>query len=112
MISLPILTSFFNVMGIWGGYVVGVKLSGLSQGVFFGSIADSILIADLTHCLKKSLSFGFLISWICCYKGFFAGCGSGFGAHGVSKATTDAVVLSSIVILICDYFITSISILI
>jgi len=71
-------------------------------------IADSVLSKDLVLSLYKSLSFGVLIAWICCYKGFFAGCGSGFGAQGVSKATTEAVVLSSVVILICDYFITSV----
>jgi phospholipid/cholesterol/gamma-HCH transport system permease protein len=109
VLALPVLTSFFNVVGIWGGYLVGVKLSGLSDGIYYGAIADSIRAQDLFLCLNKSLSFGFLIGWICCYKGFFAGAGSGFGAQGVSKATTDAVVLSSIVILICDYYITSIS---
>ena len=112
IISLPILTSLFNIMGIWGGYLVGVKLSGLSQGIFFGAISDSIGAQDLILCLKKSLSFGLLIGWICCFKGFFTGSGSGFGAHGVSKATTSAVVLSSITILIFDYFITSISIIV
>jgi len=110
LVSLPVLTAFFNFMGIWGGYLVGVKLSGLSSGVYYGAIADSLLLKDFTLCLQKTFSFGLLISWICCYKGFFAGCGSGFGAQGVSKATTEAVVLSSVLILICDYFITSISI--
>ena len=109
LISLPILTAIFNIAGIWGGFVVGVKLSGLSSGIYYGAIADSLAINDFTLCLQKSLSFGLLISWICCFKGFFAGCGAGFGARGVSKATTEAVVLSSILILICDYFITSIS---
>lgn len=109
LISLPILTAFFNLSGIWGGFLVGVKLSGLSTGTYYGAIADSLLLKDFVLCLQKSLSFGLLISWICCYKGFFAGHGSGFGAQGVSKATTEAVVLSSVIILICDYFITSIS---
>jgi phospholipid/cholesterol/gamma-HCH transport system permease protein len=109
LISLPILTAIFNIAGIWGGFLVGVKLSGLSSGIYYGAIADSLAINDFSLCLQKSLSFGLLISWICCFKGFFAGCGSGFGARGVSKATTEAVVLSSIVILVCDYFITSIS---
>lgn len=109
IISLPILTAIFNAAGIWGGYLVGVKLSGLSSGIYYGAIADSLLINDFVLCLQKSLSFGLLISWVCCFKGFFAGCGSGFGAEGVSKATTEAVVLSSVLILICDYFITSIT---
>ncbi len=109
LISLPILTALFNVMGIWGGYLVGVELSGLSSGVYYGAIADSISASDLILSLQKSLSFGLLIAWICCFKGFYAGHGSGFGAQGVSKSTTEAVVMSSVTVLICDYFITSIS---
>lgn len=108
IISMPLLNAMFIVMGVWGGRLVGVDLSGLSSGLYYGSIGDSVLAKDLLISLYKSLSFGLLIAWICCYKGFFAGCGSGFGAQGVSKATTEAVVLSSVLILICDYFITSI----
>lgn len=111
LIALPVLSAFFIAMGIWGGYLVGVKLTGLSSGLFFGAIAESVDSKDIILCLYKSLSFGVLISWICCYKGFYAGCGTGFGAQGVSKATTDAVVLSSVVILIWDYFLTSIMLL-
>lgn len=106
VISLPLLTSMFIAVGIWGGYLVGVELTGLSSGTYFGAIADSILPKDLLLSLYKSLSFGILITWISCYKGFF----TGFGAEGVSKATTQAVVLSSVVVLICDYYITSIMI--
>lgn len=107
ILSMPVLSSIFIVTGIWGGYLVGVNLSGLSSGIYFGAISDSILVKDLIISLYKSLSFGLIIAWICCYKGFFAGSGSGFGAQGVSKATTEAVVLSSVSILICDYIITS-----
>lgn len=110
IISLPILCSIFILLGTWGGYLVGVKLTGIASGVYFGSIADSVQYKDLLLSLYKSLSFGGLVAWISCYKGFFAGCGSGFGAEGVSKATTEAVVLSSVVVLICDYYITSIMI--
>ena len=107
LISLPILNAMFNVIGIWGAYLVGVKLTGLSSGVFYGGIADSILAKDLIHSFIKSISFGLLISWISCYKGYY----TGYGAEGVSKATTESVVLSSVVILVFDYFLTSIMIL-
>jgi phospholipid/cholesterol/gamma-HCH transport system permease protein len=59
---------------------------------------------DISIGFWKSLSFGLIISWVCCYKGFY----TRFGAEGVSKATTEAVVLSSVWILICDYFLTSV----
>lgn len=110
IISLPILVAMFITVGIWGGYLVGVELTGLSSGTYFGAIADSVIAKDLYLSFVKSISFGLLIAWICCYKGFFAGIGTSFGAEGVSKATTQAVVSSSVVILICDYFITSVMI--
>lgn len=77
---------------------------GLSSGTYFGSIRDFVDSADILEGLYKSLSFGILITWISCYKGYF----TGYGAEGVSKSTTQAVVMSSVTILIWDYFLTSI----
>jgi phospholipid/cholesterol/gamma-HCH transport system permease protein len=59
---------------------------------------------DILDGLYKSLSFGVIMTWICCYKGYNAG----YGAEGVSKATTQAVVTSSVLILVWDYFLTSV----
>ncbi len=108
VLVFPVLTAFFIVSGIWGGYLVAVKLTGLSSGLFYGAMADSIHMLDLKLGFYKSLSFGLLVTWICCYKGFFAGVGGNFGAEGVSRATTDAVVLCSVLVLVLDYFITSV----
>lgn len=110
IISLPILTSMFIVVGIWGGYLVGVELTGLSSGTFFGAIIESVVLKDILLSLYKSLCFGLLITWISCYKGFCTTRLSGFGAEGVSRVTTQAVVLSSVLVLIFDYFITSVMI--
>ncbi len=104
IIALPLLTAIFDVVGIFGGYLVGVKLLGVSGGTYFGEIPNYLDIKDILEGIYKSLSFGALIIWVCCYKGYYAG----FGAEGVSKATTQAVVLSSVLILIWDYFMTSI----
>lgn len=52
LIALPILTSIFITTGVWGGYLVAVKLTGLSNGIYFGAIADSILLKDLLLCLS------------------------------------------------------------
>jgi len=76
----------------------------ISGGTYFGGIRDFVTTKDILEGLYKSLSFGVLITWISCYKGYCAG----YGAEGVSKATTQAVVLSSVTILIWDYFMTSI----
>ena len=104
VISVPLLTAIFNVVGILGGYLVGGKLLGVSSGSYFGMMSDYVGLKDVLTGLYKSICFGGLIAWVCCYKGFYAG----FGAEGVSKATTQAVVLSSVLILVFDYLLTSV----
>jgi phospholipid/cholesterol/gamma-HCH transport system permease protein len=59
---------------------------------------------DIRIGLYKSLSFGVLVAWVCCYKGYHAE----YGAEGVSKATTESVVVSSVLILVWDYFLGSV----
>jgi phospholipid/cholesterol/gamma-HCH transport system permease protein len=104
LITLPLLTAIVDVVGIYGGYLVGVQLLGVGEGVYFGEMQAILGMYDISIGFWKSLSFGLIISWVCCYKGFY----TTFGAEGVSKATTEAVVMSSVWILICDYFLTSV----
>lgn len=104
LITLPLLTAVFDVIGIYGGYLIGVQLLGLSSGTYFGEMATSVGMEDVNMGLVKSLCFGLLITWICTYKGFY----TGYGAEGVSRATTEAVVLSSVLVLVGDYVITSV----
>jgi phospholipid/cholesterol/gamma-HCH transport system permease protein len=99
LISFPLLTAIFDLIGIYGGYLVGVKLLGISSGTYFVLMEDYVEMKDILVGLYKSVSFGIIVSWICCYKGF----NTGYGAAGVSKSTTEAVVLSSILILVWDY---------
>lgn len=99
LVVFPLITAVFDVIGIYGGYLVGVKLLSISGGTYFSLMEDYVEMKDVLLGLYKSISFGLIVSWISCYKGF----NSGFGAAGVSKATTEAVVLSSILILIWDY---------
>jgi phospholipid/cholesterol/gamma-HCH transport system permease protein len=103
IIVFPLLTSIFDVIGIFGGYAVGVKLLGVSSGTYFSQMQHFVDMHDVNIGLYKSLSFGLLVLWVCCYKGFY----TGYGAEGVSKATTEAVVMSSVLILIVDYFLGS-----
>jgi phospholipid/cholesterol/gamma-HCH transport system permease protein len=107
IICVPLLTAIFDVVGIFGGYLVGVKLLGMVSGTYFGEMMDYVDMKDITEGLWKSLNFGVIISWVCCFKGYYTGVYTGFGAEGVSKATTEAVVLSSVLILVWDYFLTS-----
>jgi len=104
VISVPILTAIFDVVGIGGGYLVGVAHLGLSSGTFMSQMTEAVTDIDVISGIVKSIAFGFCVAWIACYRGWTCG----FGAVGVNKATTSAVVTSSVVILVLDYFLTSI----
>ena len=104
LLTVPLLVSIFDVVGIWGGYLVGVKLLGVSAGSYWSSIESAVEWRDVYGGLLKSISFGLIISWVCCYKGFF----TSRSAEGLGRATTEAVVLASVLILVWDYFLTSI----
>lgn len=103
VLVLPILVSIFDIIGIYGGYLVGVKLMGVNQGSYFNGIADNVVFKDIYGGFIKSIFFGLLLTWVCCYKGYMCG----HGAKGVSRATTEAVVLSAVLILMWDYFLTT-----
>lgn len=103
LVCVPLLTMIFNAVGIGGGFLVGVKLLGVGSSTYFGEMADYVQLSDMLNSIYKSLVFGGLIAWIACYKGYY----TGFGAEGVSKSTTQCVVLTSVLILMSDYVLTS-----
>ncbi len=105
VISFPLLGSIFNVVGIYGGYVVGVKLLGVSSGTYFSGIQDFVDMADIRQGLVKSVCFGIIVMWVSCYQGYY----TRHGAEGVSRATTLAVVMSSTLVLVWDYFLNSVT---
>ncbi len=108
VISFPILTYFFNVFGIVGGYLTGVVLLGVNSHIFFSRMVDLVNLDDVMCSFYKALVFGIFVVTICCYNGFFVHKRrEGFGAKGVSYATTTAVVLSCVGVLILDYVLTS-----
>ena len=104
LLALPLLCAIFDVVGIYGGYLVGVKLLGVNPGAYIHEMEKSVEWKDVYSGIIKSISFGVIISWVCCYKGYYAG----HGAEGVSRATTSAVVMSSVLVLVWDYFLTSV----
>jgi phospholipid/cholesterol/gamma-HCH transport system permease protein len=109
LIALPLLTAFFDVVSILGGYLVGVELLGVNGGAYMESMRKSVDWGDVHMGIIKSVCFSVLLIWICTYKGFYAGVDEGaFGPEQVSRATTDAVVLASVAILVSDYMVTSI----
>ncbi len=108
IIVFPMLTALFDVIGIIGGYLTGVVLLGVNSGIFFNRIYDSVVSKDVTGGFLKSLAFALIVSTICCYQGYFTHMRpGGFGAKGVSLATTSAVVISCVLVLVLDYVLTS-----
>src|SRR5215470_16743025 len=98
------LTAPILVAGIFGGYLVTVTLFGLSEGTYFGQIRAFLAPIDLWVGFWKAIVFGLIVMWVAAYKGFHVG----HGAEGVGRATTEAVVLASVLILVFDYFLGSV----
>lgn len=104
LVTFPLMTAIFDTVGIFGGYLVGVKLLGLSEGTYFGEMQTFVRMDDIMTGFWKSLSFGVIVTWVATYKGFNVG----HGAEGVARATTQAVVLASVLVLVWDYFMGSV----
>jgi phospholipid/cholesterol/gamma-HCH transport system permease protein len=104
LVTFPLMTALFDTVGIFGGYLVGVKLLGLSEGTYFGEMQTFVDMRDILTGFWKSVSFGVIVTWVATYKGFHVG----HGAEGVARATTQAVVLASVLILVWDYFLGSV----
>jgi phospholipid/cholesterol/gamma-HCH transport system permease protein len=100
---LPVLVIFADLVGILGGYFVSVYLLGANPYVYTDKTYQYLESWDIYTGLVKAAVFGFLIALISCYNGFIA---EG-GAEGVGRATTRAVVASSMTVLVSDYFMTS-----
>ncbi len=106
LVSYPLLTAIFDIIGIFGGYLTGSLLLGISPAVYMDRVISSITMADINGGFLKSVVFSVIVTAICCFRGYYSHLGGGQGAKGVSLATTNAVVNSCIMILISDYIIT------
>jgi phospholipid/cholesterol/gamma-HCH transport system permease protein len=108
VISFPLLTAIFDVIGILGGYLSGSVLLGLSSGTFFSRVESSVEMQDVSGGFIKSVVFGLVVATISCYEGYYTHTRpDGFGAKGVSSSTTSAVVICCVLILVTDYIMTS-----
>ncbi len=103
LIMLPALTVVADIVGIFGGYMVTVGLFGASPTLYWRQTWDFLDLSDIYNGLIKACFFGAAIALLSCYRGFY----SEGGAEGVGKATTGAVVLSFMTILISDYFLSA-----
>lgn len=101
---LPILTALFNVMGLFGGYLVGVVMIGIDSGTYWSQMNSAVDVhTDLINGLLKSLSFGAAVSLIAVFEGYDAMP----TAAGVSAATTRTVVTSALAVLALDFVLTA-----
>jgi phospholipid/cholesterol/gamma-HCH transport system permease protein len=108
IISFPLLTAFFDLIGVIGGYITGVLLLGTNGGTYFYRVQSSLDMVDIGGGFIKALVFGAIVSCICCFQGYFCHMRSdGYGAKAVGLATVSAVVLSCVMILVADYVVTS-----
>ena len=104
VISVPLLTSVFNVVGIFGGYLVAVQLLGVDPGIFWSQMQESVdFRLDVVNGIIKSVFFALAIIYIAVFQGYHATP----TAEGVSRATTQTVVRSALVVLGMDFVLTA-----
>jgi phospholipid/cholesterol/gamma-HCH transport system permease protein len=103
-LGVPMLTVLSNIAGIFGGWFVAVKLFGVNEYLFWEKMKDLTELHDFLGGLYKATFFGFIITAVSCYFGFY----TRGGTEGVGRATTNSVVASSMLVLISDYFLTAI----
>jgi phospholipid/cholesterol/gamma-HCH transport system permease protein len=103
-LMLPVLVLIGDVIGVYGGYIVSIHKLGFSPSSYLSQTWDILENMDVISGLVKAGAFGFIVSMMGCYHGF----NSQRGAQGVGAATTNAVVSSSILILIFNYILTQV----
>lgn len=102
-IVMPLLTIVSDVMGILGGYIVGVQVLDIHGGLFMNKIYEYVEIGDIYNGLIKASVFGVILALVGCARGYY----TRGGAEGVGRSTTSAVVLASVLILTSDYILTA-----
>jgi phospholipid/cholesterol/gamma-HCH transport system permease protein len=108
IISFPMLTAVFDLIGILGGYISGVVLLGVNAGAYFHSVQASLDMKDITNGFAKAVVFAVIVATVCCYHGYFTHMRKdSYGAKAVGLSTTAAVVMSCVLILVADYAVTS-----
>lgn len=107
MIAAPLLSVMAMVIGVMGGLSITMMEAGVTARFYFDQILTTVMMEDFTQGLGKTFFFGFFIAVISCFQGLRT---SG-GTEGVGKATTQAVVFSSIVIFVSDFFLTKLFLL-
>ena len=103
-LAMPIFVTLVDFIGVMGGYLVSVYKLGFNENLYLLNTINFLSLNDYLSGIFKASVFGFIISIVSCYSGLF----SGKGAFGVGSATTNSVVVSSILILFSNYILTEI----
>lgn len=103
-IALPMLVLVGDIIGIMGGFLVGVGRLDFNPATYINTTIDFLEPGDVTSGLAKAAVFGFIVALMGCYQGY----NSGRGAQGVGRATTNAVVSASVLILAANYILTEV----
>ena len=108
LISFPLLTALFDVVGIFGGYLSGAYITNANKGIYTQKIVHSVLMEDVSGGFIKSFVFAIIVTTICCFQGYYTHLNNRgeHGARSVSLSTTNAVVTSCVLVLVFDYIIT------
>ena len=101
-LTMPILVLVADIIGVFGGYAVSTQKLGFNSAIYLKRTFDFLHVEDVVSGLVKAAVFGFIIALMGCYHGF----NSRGGAQGVGRATTNAVVSASILILVANYLVT------
>ena len=101
-LAMPVLVAVGDSIGIFGGYLVGTSRLGLNAAAYVQNTVDFLEFWDIASGLVKAAVFGFIVALMGCYHGM----NSGRGAQGVGRATTNAVVSASVLILTTNYLLT------
>ncbi len=101
-IALPILTVFGILIGLFGGMIICYTEIGLAPQYYYTKVIESIILKDIFSGIGKTFFFALIISSVGCYKGFT----TAYGTRGVGLSTTESVVVSTIGILVSDFFLT------
>jgi len=104
VISMPLLAAIFSMTGIYGGYLIGVRLLGVDDGTFWSQMQSAVSFReDILNGVIKSTVFGFAVTAIALFEGYDAVP----TAEGISRATTRTVVTSSLTILALNFILTA-----
>lgn len=104
IIAMPILVLIADIIGVFGGFVIGVYTLDFNAGSYIKRTWQFLELSDVLSGLAKAAVFGLIITLTGCYQGYMAD----RGAQGVGRATTNAVVASAVLIFVANYFLTQI----